>query len=175
MPCSDFSQRPCLAPGRFITWALFSIQHHPHLQNFREYPLPIPAAGRHPWDSENQRVLSTLNAAIHRREAPPAPAHLFRPTPLPHQLRGTPPPLIGHKIGHVLGVSRPWEPRQVHTEVPGKQRHVLGRGQEGPPCGGERGHEAWSHSELKSGMAANWVLAQFKNQALSGVAEADGM
>ena len=30
-------------------------------------------------------------------------------------------------------------------------------------------------SELKSGMAGNRVLAQFKNQALSGVAEADGM
>ena len=101
---------------------------------------------------------------------PPLQAH-----PPPHQPRGTPPPLIGHKIGHVLGVSRPREPRQVHTEVPGEQCHVLGRGQEGPPCGEERGHEAWSHSELKSGMAGNRVLAQFKNQALSGVAEADGM
>ena len=71
------------------------------------------------------------------------------------------------------------------TEVPREQCHVLGRGQEGPPCGGERGHEAWSHSEQKRGMATSRVLAQFekqalkkkkkKKQALSGVAEADGM
>ena len=64
---------------------------------------------------------------------PPHQAHC-RPTP-PHQLRGILPPLIGHKIGHVLGVARPWEPRQVCTEVPREQCHVLGRGQEGPPCG----------------------------------------
>lgn len=111
---------------------------------------------------------------LQRSPSGPCPRPQAHPPP-PHQPRGTPPPLIGHKIGHVLGVSRPWEPRQVHTEVPGEQRHILGRGQEGPPCGGERGHEAWSHSELKSGMAGNRVLAQFKKQALSGVAEADGM
>ena len=176
MLCSDFSQRSCLAPGRSITWALFAIQHHPHLQNFCEYPLPVPATCCHLWDSENQWVLPTLNVAIYCREVPLAPAHLIRPTasPRPHQLRGILPPLIGHKIGHVLGVARPWEPRQVRTEVPREQCHVLGRGQEGPPCGRERGHEAWSHSEQKRGMAGSQVLAQFEKQALSGAAEADG-
>lgn len=80
-------------------------------------------------------------------QARPAPAHLLGLPLSSHQPGGAPPPLIGHKIGHVLGVARSWEPRQVHTEVPGEQRHVLGRGQKGPPCGGERGHEVWSHSE----------------------------
>lgn len=75
------------------------------------------------------------------QEAPPTPATSLASQPQPG---GSPLPLIGHTIGHVLGVAGPWEPSEVHTEVPGEQGHVPGRGQMGPPCGGERGPEAWS-------------------------------
>lgn len=98
------------------------------------YQMPSPNAGHMPSPVGGRK---TRNADRTERSCP-------REAPDPaHQPGGAPLPLISHGIGDVLGVARAWEPGQIHTEVPGEQRHILGRGQMGSPCGEERGHGAW--------------------------------
>lgn len=107
-PSSDCSQRSTHTPGRPITCALFSIQHHSHLQTFIKCPLQIPATCRLSGDPENHECC-LLRVQLSQRSPSPT-----------DQPGGSLLPLIGHKIGHVLGVARPWQPCQVHAEVPGE-------------------------------------------------------
>lgn len=165
LPCQLAQlQAPPPGPGEFYHWALVALLKPCSDSSQRSSPppvgpSPVPCAlvdiilatrplshslqvAAHAISPGTQGTGKTATPRSGPTQAPPASPHLLS---LPErQTGGSPLPLVGHKIGHILGVARPWEPCQVHTEVPGEQRHVLRRSQMGPPCGRERGPDAWS-------------------------------